>query len=164
MAEHNRIPRLDAFAFYASMGVDRSYRAVGEHFGVSKTSVVKAAKREKWMDRLRAIEDAARERSDAELAESMSEMRTRHLKTLRAVHQRALEGLRDHRLSTCAEAVRAVEASIKLEREIVGDPVGSTAEADAERSRREEDELVAPSEGGPSGGDVGESAQADDGW
>lgn len=116
------------------------------------------------MDRLRAIEDAARVKSDAELAESMSEMRTRHLKTLRAVHQRALEGLRNHRLATCAEAVRAVEASIKLEREIAGDPVGTTAEADAERNRREEDEFLDPSEGGPSGGDVGEREEADDGW
>jgi hypothetical protein len=164
VGEPSRLPRLDAFAYYASLGADRSYAAVADHYRVSKTAVTKAAKREKWMDRLRAIEDAARQQSDLELAESMAEMRTRHLKTLRAVHQRALEGLRDHRLSTCAEAVRAIEVSVKLEREIAGDPAGTTAEADAERSRREEDEFLAPSDGDASPGDVGVDAEVDDVW
>jgi len=38
----------DAFDYYASLGPDRSYRAVAERYGVSKRAVTKHAAAEGW--------------------------------------------------------------------------------------------------------------------
>ena len=64
----------DAFGFYVALGDDRSYSAVGEHFGVSKRAVVKAAGREGWASRLQEIEQEAREKADQKMTETLAEM------------------------------------------------------------------------------------------
>jgi len=44
----------DAFSFYVSLGVNRSYQAVGKHYGASNTSVSKLAIKEGWQKRVSA--------------------------------------------------------------------------------------------------------------
>lgn len=59
-----RIPP-EAFRYYVELGADRSYQSVADHYGTSKATVVQAARRGRWQERLdelraaelRAIDD-----------------------------------------------------------------------------------------------------------
>ena len=132
---HRRIPS-DAFDFYVSLDTKRSYRAVAEHYGVSKRAVTKCAGREKWSERLARIESTAREKSDQRLAETIEDMRTRHLKTIRAMSARALRALSEYPLTTGMDGMRAAELAIKLERLVAGEATDRTATVE-ETVRRE---------------------------
>lgn len=127
----------EAFNYYVALGPDRSYRAVAEHFGVSKRGVTKRAAAENWAERLEKIEAEAREKSDKRLAETVEEMRTRHLKTLRAMSSRALSALKQYPLTSGMDAMRSAELVIKLERLVVGEPSERTAMSVEETTRRE---------------------------
>lgn len=131
-----RIPP-DAFEYYVGLGPERSYQAVADHYGVTKRAVVKHASKRQWSARLAKIEAEARERSDKRLASTIEEMRSRHLKTLRAMNQRALQALQQYPLNSGMEAMRAAEMAIKLERLIAGEPSERTAVSVEEVTRRE---------------------------
>jgi len=47
-----RIPP-DAYEQYLEMGTDRSYQVLADRYGVSKTAIVKRAKKEGWQERIR---------------------------------------------------------------------------------------------------------------
>jgi len=94
------------------------------------------------MSRLTKIEDEARERSDERLTETLEEMRTRHLQTLRALHGKAVQGLKAHPLNSAMEAAKVAELVIKLERLVVGEPSQRTHLAVEETTRREIESLV----------------------
>ena len=127
----------DAFEHYVSLGPERSYQSVAQHYGVAKRSVTKAAARDDWQARLERIESEARERTDAKLVDSLEEMRERHLKTLRAMNARALAALKQYPLTSGMEAMRAAEMAIKLERLIAGEPSDRTAVSVEEVTKRE---------------------------
>ena len=131
-----RIPP-DAFDFYVSLGPERSYQLVADHFSVSKRAVTKLAVREDWAQRLLKIEIEARERSDAKLVETVEEMRSRHLKMVRAMGARVITALREFPLGTGMEAMRGAEMVIKLERLIAGEPSDRTALTVEEVTKRE---------------------------
>ena len=131
-----RIPD-DAFDYYVGLGAERSYRAVAEHFGVTKRAVTKHAVGEGWSERLARIEAEARERSDKRLVETIDEIRSRHLKTLKAMNARAIAGLQQYHLNSGMEAMKAAELVIKLERLIVGEPSERTAVSLEDITRRE---------------------------
>src|SRR5688572_23782967 len=97
---------LESLEYYVSLGAERSYRAVAEKYGVTKRAVVDHARSENWVQRLESIEKEARQRSEHRLVETIEEQRTRHLKTLRALHGRAIEALREHRLGSAMEAAK----------------------------------------------------------
>ena len=97
-----RIPP-EAFDFYVGLGPERSYRQVGERYGVSKRAITKLAVREDWAARLQKIEHEARERSDAKLTETVEEMRTRHLTLLKAMSARVVTALREFPLNSGME-------------------------------------------------------------
>jgi len=151
----NRIPS-DAFERYCAMD-RRSYRVLAEQLGVSTRAITKCAARENWTERLSAIEQEARERSDEKLTESMEEMRTRHLRTLRAVHGRAVAALRSYPLTSASEAVRAIDVAVRLERLVAGDPAERTELTVRETTRGEIERLLArddePEEGDEGGDD-----------
>jgi hypothetical protein len=153
----NRIPP-DAFEFYASLGQERSYRAVAKEYGVSKRAVTKKAAVEGWTDRLEAIEAKVREKSDEKLAETMEEMRSRHLKTLRAMSSRALSGLKEFPLSSGMEAIKAAELTIKLERLITGEPSERRHLSIEEVTRRELETLLIADDDFDDGESEGESS------
>ena len=149
----NKIPP-DAFDFYVALGPDRSYRAVAEHYGVTKRGVAKHASSQSWPARLERIEREVRERSEEKLVESLEQMRTRHLQTVRAIQARALVGIKAHPLTTGMESVKAAELAIKLERLIVGEPSEHAHTTVEEVTRREIDSLIVPED--EDEGDAGE--------
>jgi hypothetical protein len=133
----NRIPP-DAFEQYVAMGKDRSYESLRKVLGVAKRSVVKRATKEKWQERLAAIEQQAQVKTDARAVESLEGMKSRHLKTIHAVMARALETLRSMPLDNATDAVRAVDLAMKQERLIRGaDSEDAAGRSIAETTRQE---------------------------
>ena len=132
----SRIPP-DAFDYYVALGPDRSYRAVAEHYDVTKRAVTKRAAIEGWAERLEQIERAARERSDERLVETQGDMNVRHLKILKAVQGKALTTLKGTPLSSGMDAVRALEMTIRQERLIRGEPTERNAVSIEETIKRE---------------------------
>jgi hypothetical protein len=117
----------DAFEFYVSLGTDRSYEAVARKYGVSKRAVTKFASKEGWQRRIEEIERKARASADQKAAESLEQMKLRHLHSLGLVQSKALEVLRNTSLSSAMDAVRALDLAIKQERLIQGEPSERTA-------------------------------------
>jgi hypothetical protein len=136
-----RVPD-DAFELYASLGSERSYQRVADELGCSKRAIVDKSAAENGLPRLESIEEEARLRSEEKLKETLEEQRTRHLRTLRVVHGKAVEALRDHAFSSAAEATKAIETVIKMERLISGEPSQRAQIAVEETTRREIDALV----------------------
>lgn len=71
---NRKIPQ-DAFGFYFSLGVSRSYGAVAEKYGVSKRAVALLASREQWQPRIAELERKARQRTDELAVESRERTR-----------------------------------------------------------------------------------------
>lgn len=117
----------DAFGFYVSLGPERSYKAVADHYGLSRKTVTRAAVAQGWQERMTDAETKARENTQRRLIETLEDVNDRHLKMLRAVQQRALETLRAMPLKTAADAVRALHDAIKTERVVIGEPGDRTA-------------------------------------
>ncbi len=148
----------DAFEFYHSLGPRRSHQAVADEYGVTKRAVTDFAKRERWSKRLEAIEREAREQSDKKIAETLEEIRSRHLKTLRAMNARALSALQQFPLTSGMEAMRAAEMVIKLERLIVGEPSERTEVGIEEITRLEVARFLEVAGDGDDGEDGDEEA------
>lgn len=117
----------DAFGHYVSLGPDRSYSAVAEHYGVSKKTVTRLATSQHWQERLNDAEIKARENTQKKLVETLEDVNERHLKMLRAVQTRALETLRSMPLKSAIDAVRSLHDAIKTERVVIGEPGDRTA-------------------------------------
>jgi transposase len=112
----------DAFEYYFALGPARSYRAVADHFGCSKTTVGNTATRENWAGRIAERERKAQEKVEERAIETLADVRSRHLKMVRTVEAKALEGLRQLPLETGMECVRALDMALKAERLILGEP------------------------------------------
>lgn len=149
----NRIPA-DAFEYYVSLGPDRSYVSVAEHYGVSKRAIVKRASVERWAQRLEKVEAIAREKSDVKLGDALADMRGRHLKTLQVMNMRALEALKNYSLTSGMEAMRAAEMAIKLERLIHGEPTDRSALSVEDVIKREYERWLRPAGDGRDGDEI----------
>lgn len=136
----------DAFSFYVSLGVKRSYLAVAQHYGASKASVTKLATRENWQKRVREIEDRARQASDERAVESLEAINGRHLKSMRVVQAKALEALRTMTLADAMDAVRALDMAVRQERLILGEPTDRSAVNVEEIIKREYERWMVPAE------------------
>lgn len=117
----------DAFEFYVGLGADRSYQAVANQYGVTKRAVTNRAKRDGWQPRVEALEAQARRASEQRVVETLEEMNTRHIKSLRVIQARALEALRNMPLESAMDAVRALDIAIRHERLVRGEPTDRTA-------------------------------------
>lgn len=155
-----RVPD-DAFAYYVSLGPDRSYRAVAEKYGLTKRGITRHASANDWPSRLAKIEREARERSDQKLSQALDDIRARHLKTLRAMNARALEALRQYPITDGMDAMKAAEMVIKLERLIIGEPSERTALSVEEVTRQEMRELLVVDDGGDGDDSSGFLAEGD---
>ena len=151
----------DTFDYYFSLGQNRSYRAVAEHFGVSKTAVVNRAKKEGWQKRIETLEAKAREATERKTVESLEAMNTRHLKVYRVIQGKGLETLRSVPIEEAMDAVRAIDVAIKGERLARGEPSERTALSVEETIRREYERWMAVEEEGE-GGENGEHEDGDD--
>jgi hypothetical protein len=149
----------DAFDFYVGLGISRSYQAVASKFGATKGAVVALAKREGWKERLAQIEAKVRKTSDERAAETLEEIRARHLKAARIIQGKAIEALQSSRLETAMEAVRALELGVRTERLLIGEPTDRNAISVEEIIKREmADLLVFDDEPRSTDGDDGEAA------
>ncbi len=117
----------DALAYYLSLGLERSYQAVADHYHVSKAAVSNRAQKEDWQGRVLEIEDKARQKATEKAAETMEEISNRHLRAMRVIQAKALETLKSMSLDTAMEAVRSLELAVKGERLIMGEPSDRTA-------------------------------------
>ena len=106
----------EAFAFYVSLGHERSLEAVRQKYNVTRAAVTKAVRRGKWYERLAKIEAEAKANADKKLAESRTQVLERHLRSVRAVQSKALQALQLHQFADATEGMRALVAGIKLER------------------------------------------------
>ncbi len=147
----------DAFSYYVGLGLDRSYQALADHYGVSKQAVVKAAKRERWQERLVEIERKAQEGADKRAVDSLELMNERHLKTLQAIQARALEALKTMPLASAMEGVRALDLSITKERLVRGEPSDRTAVSVEDAIRREYDHWMVPKDANGEDADAGDA-------
>lgn len=116
-----KIP-MDAFEFYFALGHGRSYQAVAEKYGSSKTAVANSARREDWEARIAERERKAREKLEEKATETLADLNGRHLKMLRTVQGKALEALRSMSLDRAIDAVRALDIAIRNERLVLGEP------------------------------------------
>jgi hypothetical protein len=128
----------DAFALYVALGPEgRSYDAVAKHYGLTKKTITRAAVRERWQERLEALERKAQEETDAKLASTIHEANMRHRKLLLAVAARAAQALQQYELKSAMEAVRAAEVAVKLERLMLGESTESKSISVEQTSRDE---------------------------
>lgn len=147
----------DAFAYYLGLGLDRSYQAVADKYGVCKRAVTSLAVREGWQQQIAKVEREARERTNTKAVETLEAMQDKHLKALQFVLGKAIETLRAEPLETAMEAVRAIEMVIRQERLVRGEPT-DRAEIDVAEVVRRESERWLKSPGEVEVG--GERAQA----
>lgn len=137
----------DAFDLYMSLGPGRSYQAVADHFGVSKRAVTNRAAKERWQQRASELEAKARQGAEQRLVETLEDMNTRHLRSLRVVQARAVEALRKYPIESAMDAVRALDVGIRQERVIRGEPTERTAVQLEELIRREYSRWMTGGEG-----------------
>ena len=136
----------DAFAYYLGLGVGRSYQAVAEHFGVTKTAVVNLAAREDWPEKLRQVEKRVGDAAAKKAEESIEQMNDRHLRSLKAIQGKALEALRSLALDNAMDAVRALDLAIRQERVVRGEPGDRATIEVGDVIRREYERWLAPVE------------------
>jgi hypothetical protein len=138
---NSKLP-VDAFSYYLSLGSARSYEAVAAKYQVAKRTVTRTATRENWQERLQAAEKKARERSDERAIETLEDMNSRHLTTMKLVQRKALDALRTMPLVTAMDAVRALAIGVDKERVIRGEPSDRTEVAIEEIIRREYERVM----------------------
>jgi hypothetical protein len=129
-----RIPP-EAFDHYLGLGVGRSYQAVADHFGVSKRAVVKIAAREEWQTRVAETEEKAHQAVQGRMSENLASLNARHLRTVRLIQARAIEGLKNMPMRSAFDAIRALDLGLKFERVllgIAGDPMKLEEESRAD--------------------------------
>lgn len=150
----------EAFDYYLSLGLARSYQAVAEKYGVSKVAVTNLATKEQWQERIARIEAKAREQGEKKAIETREEMNERFLRVWQVVERRALEGLRNFTFDSAIDAARALDLATKNARLIRGEPTERT-ESVEQIIRREYERWLKPvdddgeqrGDGGASGGD-----------
>lgn len=131
-----RIPE-NAFQVYEAMGSERSYEQLAARFGVTKRAIAKAAARERWQERLEAIQRQAHESFDQRLLDLRKQAFERHLKVMRYIQTKAIETLQALPLASAMDAVRAYCLAVDKERLLLGDPTERTAVSIEEVTRRE---------------------------
>ena len=127
----------DAFDYYLSLGLQRSYQAVAKYYGAGKRAVTKLAAKEGWRARLSSIEAKARERSDSKAVDTLEAMQSKHLKTLSFALGRALEGLRLQPLTNPMDCIRTIDMVLKQERLVRAGPAGEVTQKDNAREYAE---------------------------
>ena len=131
-----KIPH-DAFDFYFSLGPKHSYQAVAEKYQVSKRAVTALAKREDWQRRLLDVEAKARERSDERIAETIDAQKAQHLRALKLMLGKGIEGLGRMAIDTPMDAVRAIGIAVREIRIELGEPSDRTAVSIEDTIKRE---------------------------
>jgi len=156
----------EAFAYYVALGPGRSYAMVAEKYSVSRRTILRAADRDQWSERLQAIEKEARAATDKQLARDLQDMSMRHRKLLLAMASRAAKAIQDYPLTSGMDGLRAASMVIKLERLVNGEATERTSVDIEQVVRREYQELLEvtdePDEEALEIDDEGDDGQEDD--
>ena len=110
----------DSFERFMGLGPQRTYQKLADALGVSKRSVVRRARRDAWQTRLAKIAVEVQVKTDAKLADDGADVNARHLKTLRLLQARALQGLASLPLRSGTDCARILDMAIKAERSVLG--------------------------------------------
>ncbi len=146
-----KIP-LDAFAYFMSLGPGRSYQKVAEHYGVTKRAIVNVAKRDRWQAQVEELEHAAHEDAREKMKSTIEATYEQHMKALRLVFGKGVEALKGMAIDNPADAMKAIQLSIRGMRVALGEPTDRTAVTVEETIRREYERWMV----------VGGDADADD--
>ena len=141
-----RIPP-EAFAYYASLGPERSHEKVAERYGVTKRGVTKIAIKEKWRKRIAEMEQHVREKAELRAAGTLEEMNGRHLRIAKALQAKALDALRSMPLQSAKDVIRALELGVRQERLVRGEPTERQASVEEVTKREIRSLLVVEDEG-----------------
>ena len=141
----------DAFAFYAGLGMSRSYELVAQQFKVSRRTVTKAAKRQHWPERVLDIDRQARVKLEQNAVETLESMNERHLGFAKYIQRKALDTLKSIPLNSAMNAVRALSLAIETERLIRGEPTDRSVMSVEDIVKREYARWLEPAEGGGDG-------------
>ena len=139
----------DSFAFYLALGLNRSYQAVADHYGVDKKTVTNRAVKESWKEKLADHEREQRKAQEKKAAESLEAMNDRHLKVLSFVQAKSIEALKTMPIESAIDAVRALAIAIEKERLIRGEPTERSAIDIEKKIREEHDRWLVPVEPEP---------------
>lgn len=110
----------DAFAIWAAMPEsERSFAAVAKILGVDRSSVFRTANRERWRKRLEKLEPQVARRTeekiDAELVESLSDVRARQARIGKELQERGLEALEKFDIVDTKDALKAIDLGTRIE-------------------------------------------------
>ena len=147
-----RLPS-DAFEYYFSLGLERSYAAVAEHFRVSKGTVTRRAADECWQGRISELERKARQTFEKKALNELDAVRERHLAGSRLLQAKALEALKILPPGKAIRAAGALNVAWKHELLILGEPTERQATVE-EIIKREYAEWMTT--GGKSNGELDE--------
>jgi hypothetical protein len=136
----HRIPP-SAYEDYLAMGTERSYQALADRYGVSKTAIVKKAKKERWQDRIAEVERKARELAEEKAIDELEAVRQRQLKESRFLLARSLQVLKDQPPERGIRAASAINVAWKHELLLLGEPTERQANVE-ELIKRETRDLL----------------------
>jgi hypothetical protein len=136
----HRIPP-GAYEDYLAMGTERSYQVLADRYGVSKTAIVKKAKKERWQDRIAEVERKARELAEEKAVDELEAVRQRQLKESRFLLARSLQVLKDQPPERGIRAASAINVAWKHELLLLGEPTERQANVE-ELIRRETRDLL----------------------
>ena len=132
----NRLPP-EAFSYYVELGPDRSYEAVAQKYGVSKATVVRHAERDRWQERLREAERAAREAANKKAVDTLQEVKDRQLQEARILERRALEALKTLPPEKATKAATMLQIAWRHELLLLGEPTERSELSVEEITKRE---------------------------
>ena len=153
----------DAFAYYLSLGVSRSYAKVAKHFGVAKRTVTTLATAEKWQERVTEAEAKARDSAAENYVDTIKEMNSKHLKVLSFMLAKGLEGMKAAPVDDFTAAVRAVTVAIDRERLVRGEATNRSESVEQLVKREYARYLVPVDDDGESDDTAEEETNAGDG-
>lgn len=133
----------EAFEDYMALGLGRSYTILAKKYGVTKRAITYRAAEEHWQERVDRIEEEVRREAERKLIDELSEMRATHIKTLRVMTVRAIEALKEHKLTSAMEGAKVAEIAIRLERMMLSETTDERGGSVERITREEIDRLLA---------------------
>lgn len=143
---NRKLPRKippEAFEDYMSLGLGRSYTILAKKYGVTKRAITYRAAEEHWQERIDRIEEEVRREAERKLIDELSELRATHIRTLRLLTVRAIEALKEHKLTSAMEGAKVAEIAIRLERMMLGETTDERGGSVERVTREEIDRLLA---------------------
>ena len=112
------------FERYVAMGERRSYRRLAREAKMSLGALVALAKRERWQQRLEALQRRRCEDADQRLVDALVERELKPLRARHAILAKKLELAARSRVQSVAEAVELLSLGVDLEHCLVKGHMG----------------------------------------